>query len=91
VDHAAPPTGHVNIFPNPAGSSASVSIELPAGIDSGELVIYDPKGQEVKRIAVDRSSGSVTLNTSVVPAGTYFHQVLTAQGVVRGPKLIVIH
>ncbi|MBL8002517.1 MAG: T9SS type A sorting domain-containing protein [Flavobacteriales bacterium] len=91
VTELAPPAGRITVFPNPASERTAVSIDLPDGIDAGELVIYDVQGKEVVRIPVDRSTKLVHVDTSVVGAGTYFHQLITGQGVVRGPKMIVVH
>ena len=79
-----------NPYPNPASSQTNIPIELPQGINKGEIVLYDLKGRELKRYTVDRTFSHLLLNTTDLAAGAYYYQLQTTKSNSNGKKLIVI-
>lgn len=79
-----------NPYPNPSSSQTNIPIELPRGINQGEIVLYDLTGNEIKRYKVDRTFRNLVLSTADLPAGSYFYQMQTTKGNSPGKKLVVI-
>ncbi len=81
---------YVNIYPNPTNNYTRIDYQLPAGVNKGEIVFYDTKGNEVKRFIVDRTFAHIRISTSELSSGTYFYNLKTEKGVVGGKKMVVI-
>ncbi len=81
--------GLMNAYPNPAKNSTTIKYELPHGINQGDIVFYDLKGNEVKTFTVDRTFDSLLVSTADLAAGTYFY-ILRAGGNYVGSKKVVI-
>lgn len=82
--------GNMKIFPNPASNYSNVYYTLPAGINQGEIVMYDIAGKEVKRYTVTRQLDHLRLSTSDVKAGTYFYQLVVKGNNVSTRKIVVV-
>ena len=83
-------TGDLFSYPNPAQENMIIHYELPDGVNEGELVISDSSGRTVLRRSVNSMASSATVNTAMLAAGTYMYHLYTAQGVVQGPKVLVV-
>jgi|ERR1035437_7940810 hypothetical protein len=80
-----------NIYPNPSNGNTTIEFNLPQGANTGEIVIYNMQGVELKSYKVDNTFHTLLLNNSEFHAGTYFYQLLTSNGVTGAKKMIVIH
>lgn len=62
-------------FPNPANRLATISYNLPAGVQNAELLLCDPAGRILKTWNVNGPSGNLTVNTTGFPGGIYFYSL----------------
>jgi hypothetical protein len=79
----------LSVFPNPSSEHAMIEYSLPQGISSGEIILYDMNGTEIKRYRVDSTFNNILLDNSGLHSGTYFYQ-LTFGGNIIGAKRMVI-
>jgi hypothetical protein len=63
------------LYPNPSGERVRFDYSLPPGTTTGEVILFDLKGTELKRYNVDNSFNSLELNNSDLPSGTYFYTI----------------
>ena len=77
-------TQSINIFPNPA--SSSVTITGGESIINTNYQIFDTQGRKVKEGLL--LAASSTLNTTALASGSYVISIETAQGVVRQQIMI---
>ncbi len=82
--------GYSAIYPNPATNYTDIYYKLPAGNNSGEIVLYDMTGREIKRYNVDTRFDHLHITTSDVSAGTYFYQLTSNGQSISAKKLIVV-
>ena len=78
-----------NAYPNPTGNTTQIEYQLPDGIHEGEIVFFNLQGKEVRRYKVDRTFSTLLIQSSDLPAGTYFYRLQTAGQYSEGKKLIV--
>ncbi len=83
----APPELHA--FPNPASSESTITYSLPSGADRATLVMTTLSGSVVLRIPVTET-GSMTITTADLAAGTYLYHMETDQGMVGSKRLMVV-
>ncbi len=76
-------------YPNPTTSSVTIPYQLPAGTNSGTMIIYDLLGQEVKQYSVTSSFNTLVIESGTFLPGTYTYVLSTAQGNVAGNKIVV--
>lgn len=69
-----------SLYPNPMDQSATLTYSLPAGVNIGLVQLYNTSGALLKTYPVQQRSGSITVERSDLPAGTYFYTVNTANG-----------
>lgn len=78
-----------NAFPNPANSSITIAYEIPGNTYSGDLVICNINGIEIKRYKVDKNFHDILINTSEFPKGSYIYKVVTNTGETPAKKFII--
>ncbi len=88
--HMAGTTGRIDLFPNPARSSAMVNYELLPGANQGQLCFFDSQGQLVKRVRITEHSGQLTVDTSGLASGNYSCRIETNAGFMGGPNMMVV-
>ncbi len=80
----------LNVYPNPASTSATVAIEL---VSAGEVIIsvYDVQGKLVKSVVVNAESSTLnyTLSLDEMPSGMY-NVVVETGTEVQSTKLAVV-
>lgn len=79
----------MNVFPNPSVYESTITYKLPNGVNSGEVIIYDLTGKQIKSYAVDNTFSSILIPQSEMAAGTYIYS-LKANGQVIDSKKIVL-
>jgi hypothetical protein len=77
------------IYPNPADSYTKIDFELENG-QTGDVIIYNAAGNIIKKYKVDDTFGSLLLNSSDLPEGSYLYQLSTSKGS-GSKKVMVIH
>ena len=77
--------------PNPSPRNATVSVKyvLPDNANTGELIFYSLRGEELKRVRVGKHVDHVDVSTSGMPRGMCVYKLKTSEGVVYSNKLIV--
>jgi serine protease len=78
------------VFPNPANNDLNFAIKT-AKAENIEIVLINTLGQTVKHISRDNlPAGYNQISTPVndLPTGTYFYQVKTAEGMIKGKVVI---
>jgi hypothetical protein len=76
--------------PNPAASE--VRFDLPATLEGAwQLQLLDSQGRLVKVFAGSSAEHTQVLDLNALPAGMYFAQLLTRQGVLHTGRLIILH
>jgi len=82
--------GSLKIFPNPVSENyINIQYSLPDGINSGQIVLYNLLGQQIKSYPVDRTFQDIEIKTSDFPAGNYMWQ-LQASNYKTTQKMVVI-
>jgi len=65
--------GSLNTFPNPVfHSTVTIRYELPAGVNTGTIVLYNSTGQQIKEYRVDGTFSDLQISTIGLPSGNYF-------------------
>lgn len=77
-------------YPNPTEGQTTIEYELPKGTTSADIVFYNMTGQEVKRFKITNEFNDIIINTTDLESGTYYYQLLTADGFKAGKKMVVI-
>ena len=81
--------GGIRAFPNPAGTQATISYTLPLDAGRATLVISALNGAVVSRMAIT-NSGTKTITTADLAAGTYLYHIETDDGVIGAKRLMVV-
>ena len=81
----------MSAFPNPSnGNNTTIEFHLPQGENKGEVVVYTMQGMELKRYQVDNTFHNLLISNSDLHSGTYFYQLLTANGATGAKKMVVV-
>jgi hypothetical protein len=75
-----------DIYPNPFSTAATVMINDASEINHAELRLYTMEGTEVMNTAITKQL--TTLDTSQLPSGIYFYQILHNDKIIKSGKLI---
>ncbi len=78
-----------NPYPNPTNNTTTIPYELPAGVNTGTMIIYDLLGNEVRRYEVGRAFNTLEIAVGELAQGTYTYSLVTTEGVLRGNKFVV--
>ncbi len=77
-----------NPFPNPANKQITLPYSLPAH-KTGELIIYDMQGKEIKKFKIDNAFNNILLNTSELNNGMYIYKVQCDGEVILTKKFVI--
>ena len=77
-------------YPNPSNNYTKISYSLPTGINSGEIIIYNLDGKEIKSFKIDRAFDELLLSTQDLSSGTYLYSLKTSEGILDTKKMVVI-
>jgi hypothetical protein len=73
---------NIELFPNPANEAVNAKIELETLSSRMEVRVLNMMGQPINRQVFDNTMGeTVRFDVRQYPAGTYFFQILTDEGV----------
>ncbi|MBP3738829.1 MAG: tail fiber domain-containing protein [Muribaculaceae bacterium] len=75
--------------PNPFSSDTSIGYHLPDGTQQAAIYIYDLQGKQVKRLDVDASATSVTLQGGDLQAGMYIYSLIADGRELASKKMIL--
>jgi len=77
------------VYPNPAGNTASFDYSLTGGIQTAKLEVHNLLGSVVKEAVLTEALGKVTLHISDLQEGMYFYTLNAGGKSVASGKLIV--
>jgi hypothetical protein len=79
-----------SVYPNPSTGQVHIAYTLPEGVSSGEIIITDIKGVEIKRYKVRNFFSDILIQNSDLPSGSYFYKVVTEKGESEAKKIVII-
>jgi hypothetical protein len=83
-------TGNMNetitIFPNPFGTSATITINDATQFNNFELKIYNDMGAEMMHTTITRPL--TTIETGYLPSGIYFYNITSQNKLIQSGKLV---
>lgn len=85
---AIPESSILSTYPNPANSQ--VNIVLPEWLKEGAFTLMNTQGQVVKSGRLYQGTGTMSLETSDLPAGVYFVQINDGSNTAKS-KINIIH
>lgn len=69
---------------------AKVDFTLPANTNQAEILVYTQQGELLKTFTVDNTFGTLLINNSNLPAGTYYYVMKVGSNFSDTKKQIVI-
>jgi sugar lactone lactonase YvrE len=66
---------NIQVYPNPSSADAKISYELPGNIFQGEIIICNAAGQKINSYPVEKGSGNIGIDNSLLPAGVYYYML----------------
>jgi hypothetical protein len=82
-------TRELVVFPNPAGTQATLNYRLPAGSD-GMLVLYDVMCRAVKQVRVSYDASQKQIDVRDLPMATYHYTLYAGGAGVGSGRLVVL-
>jgi hypothetical protein len=79
-----------NAYPNPSNGPIRIEYSLPQNITSGELVITNVQGIEIRRYKIGSMFSDILISRSELPVGAYYYQIVTSQGESDVKSLVVV-
>ena len=76
----------ISIYPNPFSTSATIVLNDFSNSNTAELRMYNVLGKQIMNVFVTKSS--TTFDTSNLPSGVYFYQVIGNDKTIQSGKLI---
>jgi len=76
-------------FPNPATTEITIPYDLPAGTQNARLVLTDMNGTTIRDVALNETRGSLHVNTTSFPSGTYMYRIYSDNRLIQNEKLII--
>jgi hypothetical protein len=76
----------ITIFPNPFGTSATITINDATQFNNFELKIYNDMGAEMMHTTITRPL--TTIETGYLPSGIYFYNITSQNKLIQSGKLV---
>jgi len=76
-------------YPNPSSGQIHIEYKIPEGVSSGEIVISNDLGKEIRKFKVGSMFHDIVLQSSDLENGTYFYKVITDKGSSEAKKIVV--
>ncbi len=76
------------LSPNPFSKAISVNYDFPDSAYKGYIVVVDNLGNQVKKISVIGSSGTLQINCEELKTGMYLFELFSEKGFRSGKKVI---
>jgi hypothetical protein len=77
-------------YPNPSNGQIRIEYKLPEGVPTGEIIITNIEGIEMKRYKVGSFFTDILIEKSDLPSGSYFYKLVTEKGESEARKLIIL-
>jgi hypothetical protein len=79
---------HLNIYPNPFSNFTTIEYTV-SDIKDSWMIIYDVTGKAVKKIKLDKETGTFEFNGKDLNNGIYFCQLLSNGEIMQTTKLVL--
>ena len=89
ADYTISAIGLGNAYPNPASQQVSIPVQLPEGIHSGTLELFDVNGQMTMSYPVTGTSGHLTLPAYDLIPGTYIYHLNSGNWRSAAKKIVI--
>ncbi len=76
--------------PNPSIISTKLFYTLPVTENQGTISLYNQSGQQIRVMIVDKNFDHIILNSTEIPAGTYYYTLSTSKEILESKKMIVL-
>jgi trimeric autotransporter adhesin len=77
--------------PNPFRGNTIISYNVPSGLNSAQIVVYDAAGKTLKQFNVaSQGRGTVNLDAAMLPSGTYHYSLYVDGKVIDTKKMVLI-
>ena len=77
----------ISVYPNPFAEETTIAYQLRKILANASILITDITGRKVIDFPLNKTSGKVTLNSSIAP-GTYFVRVINGNEIAEPVKII---
>jgi hypothetical protein len=77
-------------YPNPSNGQVHIDYKLPDGVATGDIVITNIEGKEVRRFKVGNMFNDILIQNSDLPSGSYFYKVVTEKGESEAKRIIIV-
>ncbi|MEM1318806.1 MAG: tail fiber domain-containing protein [Bacteroidota bacterium] len=75
--------------PNPANGMTTIEYNIPQDMNNADLVVYDVRGVELRRVNVAVGNGSVDFDTGNLSGGIYFYSIEVNGENVARQKMVI--
>ena len=75
-------------YPNPSSGAVQVVYQLPAGIERGQVEVYDQLGRLSQQVELTGSGGEATLQLEALPTGLYAYRVVAGGRILQTGKVV---
>ncbi len=79
----------ISAYPNPSSGLVRIAYQLPADVTSGEIVLSDETGRELKRYRVTSAFSDLEIQESDLPSGSYFYRLVTSKGESTAERIVL--
>ena len=77
--------------PNPFRGNTVISYNIPQGLNTAQIVVYDAAGKALKQISISgQGRGTVNLDATMLPSGTYHYSLYINGNVIDTKKMVLI-
>jgi len=77
-------------YPNPSNGQIRIEYQLPEGVSTGELIITNIEGIEIKKYQVGNIFNEILIEKSDLPSGSYFYKLVTEKGESEARKIMIL-
>lgn len=75
-------------YPNPANDNVNISYNVT---EASQIVFYNIVGEQVKQLNVTSGINTINVETSDLPAGTYFYSMISDSKITATKRLVIKH
>lgn len=89
VEYSVKEAGTDLPYPNPAKHQVHIPVQLPKGISSAELTLYNLNGQVIGTYPISDADENLLLSTRQLSAGTYLYSIQSESWQSESKKLVI--
>ena len=89
IDEHTRNISQLNVYPNPANTSVTLSYQLAQNENKGILRLYNTTGQLIKTNNISSANGTIEEDVSTLPGGIYYY-TLSVNGMIMATNKLAI-